>query len=233
MDARFGDFRIAVPREHRAEAVAALAGVRMSVRAIAKLLGVGVGTMHRELVQLAGVPNGTPESAETAAATIGRDGKSYPRHRVTSIETCSTCGERHLNGGDCPWDCVARGVGPRPAEAREVDDDGVEDNPSHESDQLPVFTRDGETHRSAAESSTTNAAGAIALATARIEALSGQVTTLPRLLDDLERAIALHEASGAAHLAGQIRIVIGLTPFLEESLETIARLSQRITAPAE
>ena len=32
------------------EGVAALAGVRMSIRAIAGLLGVGVGTVHREMV---------------------------------------------------------------------------------------------------------------------------------------------------------------------------------------
>ena len=44
MDARFGDLRIAVPREHRAQVVAELAGVRMSCRAIAKVLGVGVAT---------------------------------------------------------------------------------------------------------------------------------------------------------------------------------------------
>jgi hypothetical protein len=35
VDARFSDLRIAVPREHRAQVVAALAGVRMSCRAIA------------------------------------------------------------------------------------------------------------------------------------------------------------------------------------------------------
>ena len=37
VDARFGDLRIAVPREHRAQVVAELAGVRMSCRAIAKV----------------------------------------------------------------------------------------------------------------------------------------------------------------------------------------------------
>ena len=44
VDARFGDLRIAVPREHRAQVVAEQAGVRMSCRAIAKVLGVGVAT---------------------------------------------------------------------------------------------------------------------------------------------------------------------------------------------
>ena len=51
VDARFGDLRIAVPREHRTQVVAELAGVRMSCRAIAKVLGVGVATVHRELTR--------------------------------------------------------------------------------------------------------------------------------------------------------------------------------------
>ena len=38
VDARFGDLRLVVPREHRTQIVATLAGARMSVRAIAKLL---------------------------------------------------------------------------------------------------------------------------------------------------------------------------------------------------
>ena len=81
VDARFGDFRIAVPREHRQQAVAALAGVRMSIRAIAGLLGVGVGTVHREMVSLSGVPDGTPDRAGQSASTVGTDGKQYPRRR--------------------------------------------------------------------------------------------------------------------------------------------------------
>ena len=80
VDARFGDLRLAVPREHRTQVVATLAGARMSVRAIAKLLGVGVATVHRELVRSAGVPTGTPEPPN-AVSTLGRDGKTYPRDR--------------------------------------------------------------------------------------------------------------------------------------------------------
>ena len=84
VDARFGDVRIAVPREHRNQVVAALAGVRMSVRAIAKLLGVGVGTVHRELSRSSGVPNGTPDGEDERPPTLGLDGKQYPSRRKSS-----------------------------------------------------------------------------------------------------------------------------------------------------
>ena len=115
VDARFGDFRIAVPREHRAQVVSALSGVRMSMRAIAKLLGVGVGTVHRELVRTSGVPIGTPEESNGQPSTLGRDGKEYPRQRKSVAEPCRTCGELHpANANACPWDLFAQGVGPHP-----------------------------------------------------------------------------------------------------------------------
>ena len=78
VDARFGDLRLTVPREHRTQVVATLADARMSVRAIAKLLGVGVATVYRELLRSRGVPTGTPEPPN-AMSTLGRDGKTYPR----------------------------------------------------------------------------------------------------------------------------------------------------------
>ena len=65
VDARFGDLRIAVPREHRTQVVAELAGVRMSCRAIAKVLGVGVATVHRELTR------SSPSDASGTTATDG------------------------------------------------------------------------------------------------------------------------------------------------------------------
>ena len=98
VDARFGDVRISVPREHRAQVVNALAGVRMSVRAIAKLLGVGVGTVHRELSRSSAVPDGTPGGVTNARRRIGRDGKEYPARRKPVRQPCSTCGEEHPAG---------------------------------------------------------------------------------------------------------------------------------------
>ena len=98
VDARFGDLRIAVPREHRTQVVAELAGVRMSCRAIAKVLGVGVATVHRELTRSSpSGPSGTPAS-DAHDVVVGRDGKEYPRTRRTDppvVMPCSTCGEHH------------------------------------------------------------------------------------------------------------------------------------------
>ena len=83
VDTRFGDLRLAVPREHRSEIVTTLAGARMSIRAIAKLLGVGVGTVHRELARThPDNPNRSDES-ENLPPVLGRDGKTYSRTRRT------------------------------------------------------------------------------------------------------------------------------------------------------
>ena len=131
VDARFGDLRLAVPREHRTQVVATLAGARMSVRAIAKLLGVGVATVHRELVRSTGVPNGTPQQPD-AVSTLGRDGKSYPRDLRATNPVCSTCGEIHSDrAADCPWDLFAQGLGPHP---------GFERSPGFEPDRDRIST---------------------------------------------------------------------------------------------
>jgi hypothetical protein len=117
VDARFGDLRIAVPREHRTQVVAELAGVRMSCRAIAKVLGVGVATVHRELTRTSlGDPSAIADS-DGVGVVIGRDGKEYPRTRRTEppAAPCSTCGEHHPEQtGDCPWDLFAQGLAPHP-----------------------------------------------------------------------------------------------------------------------
>ena len=115
VDARFGDMRLAVPREHRSQVVATLAGARMSVRAIAKLLGVGVATVHREMVRATGLAPGTSGELDMPVSSLGRDGKSYPRDRRAVPKTCPTCGEVHAVGpSNCPWDLFARGLGPHP-----------------------------------------------------------------------------------------------------------------------
>ena len=113
VDTRFGDLRLAVPREHRSEIVTTLAGARMSIRAIAKLLGVGVGTVHRELNRThPDNPNRSDDSGDLPPV-LGRDGKTYSRTRRSADILCSTCGDRHPSGTiDCPWDLYAQGIGP-------------------------------------------------------------------------------------------------------------------------
>ena len=185
-DARFGDFRIAVPREHRAEAVAALAGVRMSVRAIAKLLGVGVGTVHREMAQLSGVPNGTPDEANGVGPTLGRNGKSYPRRRP-SIQPCGSCGDRHDGAQGCPWDLVAQGVGPCPTGRAQPTDNHSSGSSSVGSDSISR----GETRDCPddVDATTTDNPGEIAesstLVVDRLDAIVDQLDRLSGVLDEL------------------------------------------------
>ena len=49
VDDRLGDLRLTVPREHRGAAVQSLSRAQMSLRAIAKVLGVSVATAYRDL----------------------------------------------------------------------------------------------------------------------------------------------------------------------------------------
>jgi len=85
----------------------------MSVRAIAKLLGVGIATVHREMVRSA--QDGISGELESRPSTLGRDGKAYRRDRRPTRIPCLTCGEIHLDAtADCPWDLFAQGRGPHP-----------------------------------------------------------------------------------------------------------------------
>ena len=68
-EAEFDGARLRVPREQRAEQVQSLAAAGLSVRAIASVTGVSVGTVHGDL---AGVQDRTP-----AAPRVGQDGKTY------------------------------------------------------------------------------------------------------------------------------------------------------------
>jgi len=114
-----------------------MSNARMSVRAIAKVLGVGIGTVHRGLA-------GKSAAADTDdASTIqGRDGKSY-RRRVKCVpaQECSICGEAHPESPDeCPWDLFAQGLGPRPGTGLHAVDDPAEPNaptPGREQDEVP------------------------------------------------------------------------------------------------
>jgi hypothetical protein len=72
----FGTDRLRLPRPQRQEVVASLRAELLSTRAIAGVLGVGVGTVHRDS---SGVPNGTP--------IAGIDGKSYSASRPAPPET--------------------------------------------------------------------------------------------------------------------------------------------------
>jgi hypothetical protein len=115
VDARLGDLRLTVPREERGAVVQSLSRAQLSLRAIAKVLGVDVATVHRTLG--ASNPNDPADGddVEELEPIRGRDGKSYPRRRRPASRTCSICGEVHdAEAVECPWDLFAQGRGPRP-----------------------------------------------------------------------------------------------------------------------
>ena len=77
--AEFGTIRL--PRGGRAGAIITLREANMSVRMIASALGIGVGTVHREIAAAG-------ESIQSGNYTIGADGKWQPSsHPTPEIET--------------------------------------------------------------------------------------------------------------------------------------------------
>ena len=241
VDARFGDVRIAVPREHRQQAVAALAGVRMSIRAIAGLLGVGVGTVHREMVSLSGVPDGTPDTDDQSASTLGTDGKQYPRRRrPMATPSCATCGERHPAGTtDCPWDLFAQGRGPRPGVPRPGRDDETSDttiaapvdpDPEVAQPKPPDRQQESVEHR---ESKVTDfpVDGDLTEAVERAEGLRAQIADLLQLVTDIQAAVTSHPNPGASEpSAARVR---ELASCLRHDITGIQGLAERLDSVAD
>jgi len=218
VDARFGDVRISVPREHRTQVVNTLAGVRMSVRAIAKLLGVGVGTVHRELSKSA-VPNGTPGGGDERPPTIGLDGKEYPSRRTPIRQPCSTCGEEHpADGEECPWDLFAQGRAPHPrGGAGQPDSEAGEDLTYGKPDRTvsnrklskkptaPRVPSKNETHAPAQDPVRAVDFDAPLELILRMESIVDELAELSELVLALEAAIAGNERVVAnVDLAGQV-----------------------------
>ena len=97
--------------EQRREQVAAMRAEGKSVRQISRTLGVGVGTVHRDIADA--VPNGTPR----ANPVVGSDGKVYAQSPSAPIEPPS---DEDLFAGE-DWVQPAgpeRTVTPPPAPAR-------------------------------------------------------------------------------------------------------------------
>ena len=131
---RLGDLRLTVPREQRGAVVQSLSNAQMSLRAIAKVLGVSVATVSRDASAGAAEPAlGGEESA--AIKVKGRDGRQYPKRRKAATSPCAICGEMHEGPPDqCPWDLFAKGRGPRPgAVEHQVDAPPATPDPSGES----------------------------------------------------------------------------------------------------
>lgn len=82
--AEFAESLAGLQRAERIPVVQKLSGTGMSTRSIAAVTGVSVGTVHSD-VNASGVQSLNTSIAEVGDATIGTDGKSYPRPRSASF----------------------------------------------------------------------------------------------------------------------------------------------------
>jgi hypothetical protein len=140
VDDRLGDLRLTVPREQRGAVVQALSKAQMSLRVIAKVLGVSVATAFRD----ASAGQSELEKDDAIPITVqGRDGRQY-RKRKRTAPACTICGEMHEEPPDqCPWDLFAQGRGPRPGSngqrrRADVRCGDPSDGPDDEVPQVPV-----------------------------------------------------------------------------------------------
>ena len=220
VDDRLGDLRLTVPRQERAEAVATMSNARMSVRAIAKVLGVGIGTVHR------GLASGTVSTDTDDPSTIqGRDGKTYRRRaKAVSEQECSICGETHPESPyECPWDLFAQGVGPRPGAGLHAADDPTEPiapRPGRERDEVP-----GDVEDPAAAIPT-----GVEAAIIRALCILDELDDLTRLADDIEsvssgapsKADARALIASATELTDRLRLQINAMTQVRDRLERYA-----------
>lgn len=216
VDDRLGDLRLTVPREERAEAVAAMSNARMSVRAIAKVLGVGIGTVHRGLAGKSAAPD-----ADDGSTIQGRDGKTYRRRmKGGAVQECSICGESHPESPDeCPWDLFAQGLGPRPGTVLHAVDDAAEHIPPTPGRQHIDAPRDGEPPSVAIPA-------AVEAAVVRALCILDELDDLTQLVDDIE------SASGAAPLNPDAMALIASATELAErvrlQINALARVRDRL-----
>jgi hypothetical protein len=117
VDDRLSDLRLTVPREQGGVVVQSLSRAWMSLRAIARVLGVDPATVHRALGAGDAIDRDDPEEP---ASIHGRDGKSYPRRRRQQVATtCSICGESTTSlRTSARGNCSPRASGPAPVESR-------------------------------------------------------------------------------------------------------------------
>jgi hypothetical protein len=218
VDARLGDLRLTVPREERGAAVQSLSRAQMSLRAIAKVLGVNVATVHRALGIIDRTDQADGDDAEESASIRGRDGKKYPRRQRPKVTVCSICGEVHDGDSDeCPWDLFAQGVGPRP---------GPDSSPQGGNDQAAQLAPQG----NAAIEPSVGAVTSIADAVVRASCLLDELGTLPDLVHEIEdlgrpdvepgRQVLLADLVRA--LLSDLRAQVALLPDLVRRLERAA-----------
>ncbi|ACV76834.1 helix-turn-helix domain-containing protein [Nakamurella multipartita] len=229
VDDRLGDLRLTVPREERGAVVQSLSRAQMSLRAIAKVLGVDPATVHRAL---GADDSAGADDAEELAPVRGRDGKTYPRRRRQRVASaCSICGELHDESLDeCPWDLFAQGLGPRPVWRGA----GLE-GPSHDRKGADVMVEEPPEEIEGLAADGHPAVGAmdafpvvtIVDSVTRAVCLVEELDTLPQLVDEIEVA-------GATAGAGLVDVIRELTRHLRAQAATMVALVgrlERLTPP--
>ena len=217
VDDRLGDLRLTVPRQQRGAVVQSLSNAQMSLRAIARVLGVSVATVSRAVSTGASEPS--PGDDESATFKVkGRDGRQYPKRRKTATSLCTICGETHEEPPDqCPWDLFAQGRGPRPGE--------VERQAGFPAITPDVKDQSGGEPRERAVAAL-GSSDSIAESVSRAVSLIDELDVLPELVDEIETATGSRDGiRGKAGLEASIR---ELTDHLRLQAEAMSRLVQRL-----
>jgi hypothetical protein len=232
VDARLGDLRLTVPRQERGAVVQSLSRAQLSLRPIAKVLGVDVATVPRALGAIDG-PAGRHDEQESAPIR-GRDGKKYPRRRRQQAATaCSICGEVHDEGPDeCPWDLFAQGVGPRPDRQGARPGAPVSPPSPVEGTAVPVQSRPSEdagVEMQPTQPISEDAAASTIIDSVRLAVcLVDELDSLPQLIDQIEVAGALADeaelANGIRELIEHLQVQVAAMVSLVDRLERITAL---------
>jgi len=228
VDDRLSDLRLTVPREQRGAVVQSLSRAQMSLRAIAKVLGVDPATVHRALA--ANDPAGAGDVG-APALTRGRDGKGYPRRRRRSATLCSICGEVHDgNLDECPWDLYAQGLGPRPDRQEGRPAASAEHRESVELAEIKVPSGPPEDGDDASQRANMRQVqtGMIVDSVTRAVCLVDELATLPELVDEIED---LGLTANEAGLAAPIRDLIDHLRAQAVAIASVADRLERIVAP--
>lgn len=234
VDDRLGDLRLTVPRQERGAVVQSLLRAQMSLRAIAKVLGVDVATVHRALGTDDRAGDAGREGTEDAAPIRGRDGKQYPRRRrpMATIATCSICGEVHKGDPDeCPWDLFAQGLGPRPV--RQDGRPGASMENRERMEVVDIVVRPDHADAVVHSSPETTTAEELQVETivdtvTRAVCLVDELAPLPELVEEIEVAGA---AAELAELAAGIRELIEHLRAQAVAMATLADRLERIAPP--
>jgi transposase-like protein len=221
---RLSDLRLTVPREERAQAVAALSDANMSLRAIAKVLGVSPATAYRDLAGSKPGPDGAGDTGPIGVR--GRDGKQYPRRKKTAEVECALCGENHPAGTqECPWDLFAQGRGPRPG-SQDPDDPPLPLPGPSGGDDLPHEQPSGATVVQLVPATD------LGEAVMRAVCIVDELAVLPELVDEIEaaerspRSVAsrISVQQGVRELIEHLRVQAELISDVVVRLEQVAQV---------